>query len=39
MGWTGGFGLGRGFLIGSTAGGAIGGCCPEVVPKKFAKSF
>lgn len=37
VGWTGGVGLG-GFLIGSTC-GAIGGCWPEVVPKKLAKSF
>lgn len=39
-GWTtGGFTLGGGFLIGSTTGGATGGCWPEVVPKKLAKSF
>lgn len=39
VGWTGGVTLGGGFLIGSTAGGATGGCWPEVVPKKLAKSF
>ena len=40
VGWTtGGFTLGGGFLIGSTTGGTTGGCWPEVVPKKLAKSF